>query len=89
MTTNSHQPVNMCCSCCLYSVGRSDEESHDPYDTLKGLSSSSSSSLPVGAGDPNGSIFDMQLPVAGLQLLAGLLARSSTAMDWFRGQEDR
>lgn len=47
------------------------------------------SSLAVGAGDPSGSIFDMQLPIAGLQLLAGLLAHSTQAMDWVAQQPDR
>jgi hypothetical protein len=55
-------------------------------DPLKGLGLSS---LAVGAGDPSGSIFDMQLPIAGLQLLAGLLARSTQAMDWVVQQPDR
>ncbi|KAF8060057.1 hypothetical protein HT031_004996 [Scenedesmus sp. PABB004] len=36
----------------------------------------------VGAGPPSGSIFDMGLPVAALQLLAGLLARSPGALAW-------
>lgn len=47
------------------------------------------SQLPVGAGDPSGSIFDMQLPIAGMQLLAGLMARSNDALEWFARDPDR
>lgn len=43
----------------------------------------------VGAGAPSGSIFDMQLPVACLQLLAALIARSPEALAWITGAPDR
>lgn len=43
----------------------------------------------VGAGAPSGGIFDMQLPVAALQLLAGLLARSPKALLWMAGEPHR
>jgi hypothetical protein len=63
-----------------------DDDEGPGSDPLRGLGLSS---LAVGAGDPSGSIFDMQLPIAGLQLLAGLLARSAQAMDWLGLQPDR
>lgn len=65
---------------------RSEEEEEAVGDPLRGLSLSG---LAVGAGDPSGSIFDMQLPIAGLHLLAGLLARSPQALDWVTQQPDR
>ncbi|WIA13616.1 hypothetical protein OEZ85_007180 [Tetradesmus obliquus] len=39
----------------------------------------------VGAGAPSGELFDMQLAVSALQLLAGLLARSPQALAWMCG----
>lgn len=41
-------------------------------------------------GDPTSfSIFDMQLPVAAMNLLTVLLARSKSALDWMLQQPDR
>jgi hypothetical protein len=65
---------------------RSEQEAEAGGDPLRGLGLSG---LAVGAGDPSGSIFDMQLPIAGLHLLAGLLARSPQALDWVTQQPDR
>lgn len=65
---------------------RSEDEAEAGGDPLRGPGLSG---LAVGAGDPSGSIFDMQLPIAGLHLLAGLLARSPQALDWVTQQPDR
>uniref|UniRef100_A0A383WNT2 Rotatin N-terminal domain-containing protein n=1 Tax=Tetradesmus obliquus TaxID=3088 RepID=A0A383WNT2_TETOB len=43
----------------------------------------------VGAGAPSGELFDMQLAVSALQLLAGLLARSPQALAWMFGDTHR
>lgn len=54
-----------------------------------GAAAAAAAAINVGRGPHSGSIFDSQLPVAGLQLLAGLMGRSRTALEWVAGQPDR